>query len=70
MNYSLGTRSFRIGLAVTFAGILAAAADLPKGDALLDKYIEVTGGKAAHAKIHSDMTTGTMENSRIRRQTS
>lgn len=61
MNRSLGTRSLKIGLALTFAGILAAAADLPKGEALLDKYIEVTGGKAAHAKIHSDMTTGTME---------
>ena len=61
MNRSLGTRSLQIGLALTFAGALAAAADLPKGEALLDKYIEVTGGKAAHAKIHSDMTTGTME---------
>ena len=60
MNRSLGIRSLQIGLALTFAGVLAAA-DLPKGDALLDKYIEVTGGKAAHAKIHSDMTTGTME---------
>ncbi len=61
MNRSLGTRSLKLALALTFAGVLAAAADLPKGEALLDKYIEVTGGKAAHAKIHSDMTTGTME---------
>ena len=50
----------QIGLALTFAGVLAAAASA-KGDALLDKYIEVTAGEAAHAKIHSDMTTGTME---------
>jgi hypothetical protein len=61
MNRSLGTRSLKIGLALSFAGVLAAAADLPKGEVLLDKYIEVTGGKTAHAKIHSDMTTGTME---------
>jgi hypothetical protein len=54
-------RNFRIGLALAFTGVLAFAADLPKGDALLDKYIEVTGGKAAYAKIHSDRTTGTME---------
>ncbi len=61
MKRSVGTSGLKIGLALTFAGLLAAAADLPKGEALLDKYIEVTGGKAAHAKIHSDMTTGTME---------
>ena len=61
MNRSLATRSLRIGLALAFAGVLAAAADLPKGETLLDKYIEVTGGKAAHAKIHSDMTIGTMD---------
>jgi hypothetical protein len=61
MKRSLGTHSLKIALALTFAGRLTVAADLPKGETLLDKYIEVTGGKAAHAKIHSDMTTGTME---------
>jgi len=61
MNRSNSRRSLRIGLALAFTGVLAAAADLPKGETLLDKYIEVTGGKAAYAKIHSDMTTGTME---------
>jgi hypothetical protein len=61
MKRSLGTRTLKIGLALTLAGVVAAAADLPKGEVLLDKYIEVTGGKAAHARIHSDMTTGTME---------
>jgi hypothetical protein len=39
----------------------ALAADLPKGEAILDKYVEVTGGKAAYSKVHSDKTTGTME---------
>src|ERR1035438_10536976 len=60
MNRSLAPHSLKISLALAFAGVLAAA-DLPKGETLLDKYIEVTGGKAAYAKIHSDMTTGTME---------
>lgn len=54
-------RTLRISFALAVAGALASAADLPRGDALLDKYIEVTGGKAAYAKIHSDKTTGTME---------
>jgi hypothetical protein len=54
-------RSLSIGLTLTFAGVLTAADGLPKGEAILDKYIEVTGGKAAYAKIHSEVTTGTME---------
>jgi Protein of unknown function (DUF620)/Predicted periplasmic protein (DUF2092) len=65
LNRSLSHRSLKIGLALGlalgWAGALAAADDLPKGEALLDKYIEVTGGKAAYAKIHSDMTSGTVE---------
>ena len=60
MNRSLAPHSLKISLALAFAGVLAAA-DLPKGETLLDKYVEVTGGKAAYAKIHSDITTGTME---------
>jgi hypothetical protein len=54
-------RILKIGASVLFAAAMISAADLPKGEALLDKYIEVTGGKAAYGKIHSDMTTGTME---------
>ncbi len=61
MNGSLKSHSLRIGFALALAGVLASAADLPKGEAVLDKYIEATGGKAAYAKIHSDMSTGTME---------
>jgi outer membrane lipoprotein-sorting protein len=49
-----------IGLALAFAGVLAAA-DLPKAETILDKYVEVTGGKAAYAKIHSHVIAGTME---------
>jgi hypothetical protein len=49
-----------LALAVS-AGFLVAADELPKGDTILDKYVEVTGGKAAYAKVHNDMSTGTME---------
>jgi outer membrane lipoprotein-sorting protein len=51
-------RSITIG--IFFAAALCAADDLPKGEALLDKYIEVTGGKAAYAKVKSEVTTGEM----------
>jgi outer membrane lipoprotein-sorting protein len=37
------------------------AADLPKAETILDKYIEVTGGKAAYQKLHSQMESGTFE---------
>jgi hypothetical protein len=45
------------------AGILwaAPAEDLPKGETILDHYIEVTGGKEAYAKIHSELTKGAIE---------
>jgi outer membrane lipoprotein-sorting protein len=33
---------------------------LPPGETILDKYIEVTGGKAAYEKIHSTVVTGTI----------
>jgi uncharacterized protein DUF620 len=42
------------------AAAAMAADDLPKGETILDKYVEVTGGKAAYAKIHSEISTGTM----------
>ena len=51
----------RVALALAFAGALVAADDLPKGEAVLDKYVEVTGGKAAYSKIHSQIVSGTTE---------
>ena len=60
MNRNFDRFHLRIGLALAFTGVLAAA-DLPKADTLLDKYIEVTGGKSAYSKMHSQMMTGTME---------
>src|SRR5207248_122578 len=52
-------RNLAIGMTL-FAAALYAAEDLPKAETLLDKYVEVTGGKAAYAKIHGDISTGTM----------
>jgi hypothetical protein len=37
------------------------ADDLPKADALLDKYVEALGGKAAFGRIHSEISNGSME---------
>src|SRR5438105_1450631 len=42
------------------AGCLSAQS-LPKAEVILDKYIEVTGGKAAFAKHHTDVSVGTVE---------
>jgi len=47
--------------ALSLAGMLAAADNLPKAETILDKYIEVTGGKEAYAKLHNEVSTGTME---------
>ena len=39
----------------------AAEEDLPKAEVILDKYVEVTGGRAAYEKVQTQITTGTME---------
>jgi hypothetical protein len=61
MNRFAKARILWIGMAMAGAGTLPAAGDLPKADMILDKYVEVTGGKAAYAKLRSETTTGTME---------
>lgn len=54
-------------LAVILGGIarpsVVCAGDkvLPKGEAVLDKYVETTGGKAAYAKLNNRVTKGTFE---------
>jgi hypothetical protein len=45
------------GLAVAYA----ASEPLPKADTILDRHIEVTGGKAAYQKRKHEITTGTVE---------
>jgi hypothetical protein len=60
-RFHLG-RNIAIGTALVLSIALARAADdLPKADTILDKYVEVTGGKAAYEKLHSEITKGTME---------
>lgn len=39
----------------------AVAADDVKPEAIMDKYVEVTGGRAAYEKIQAEMATGTLE---------
>ena len=41
--------------------VLGAADPLPKAEAILDKYIEVTGGKAAYEKKRTEVSTAVME---------
>ncbi|MBI2680750.1 MAG: DUF620 domain-containing protein [Candidatus Solibacter usitatus] len=40
---------------------LAADEALPKGEVILDQFVEATGGKAAYEKIHSEVATGSFE---------
>jgi outer membrane lipoprotein-sorting protein len=56
------SHSLRAAAILAFGAFALAAADeLPKGEVVLDKYIDATGGKAAYSKLHSETTTGTME---------
>jgi hypothetical protein len=54
-------RTYSIVLSLAACRILAAADTLPTGEAILDKYIEVTGGKAAYEKKITEISTGVME---------
>jgi hypothetical protein len=53
----------QIALVATICAFPVLAADdaLPKGETILDHYIEVTGGKAAYEKRTSEISTGTIE---------
>lgn len=59
-------RSNRIISAIIVAAALGcggarAAEEQPKAEAILDKYIEASGGKATFQKFENQLTTGTME---------
>ncbi len=43
-----------------FAFLLLAPEDVPKGEAVLARYVEVTGGRAAYDKVHGSISKGTM----------
>jgi hypothetical protein len=64
MNIQLMTRNCAL-YAATFAiaGGIALRADdaVPKAETILDRYIEVTGGKAAYEKHKTEVQTGTIE---------
>jgi hypothetical protein len=48
--------------ALAGASVLAAPDEpLPKAEQVLDKFVEVTGGKAAYEKVHNEKFTGTFE---------
>ncbi len=53
----------RILTTILLCGTAAFAADLklPKADAVLDRYIEVTGGKANYEKVTTEFATGSVE---------
>ena len=54
-------RNIAIGAAMVLSISLARAADdLPKADSILDKYVEVTGGKAAYEKHHNEISKGSL----------
>ncbi len=54
-------RAYSIVLSLLACHILSAADALPKGEAILDKYIEVTGGKAAYEKKTTEVSIGVFE---------
>jgi hypothetical protein len=55
-------RHIALAAAVALSVAMARAADdLPKAETILDRYLEVTGGKAAYQKIHSEIQKGTID---------
>jgi len=54
------TRLTRLTILSTLTAGLASAQPLPKGETILDSYVEVTGGKAAYQKHTSETMTGTI----------
>src|SRR5713101_1363631 len=55
------TRTYSIALSLVACLVLYAADPLPKGETILDKYIEVTGGKAAYEKKRTEVSSAVME---------
>lgn len=54
--------TLRSGLLAMLAGIAALAApqSLPTAEAVLDRFVEETGGKAAYEKLHNEEIRGTV----------
>jgi hypothetical protein len=51
----------RLAVVLMLAATSAFAADLPAAESLLDRYVEVTGGKQAYAARKSEVARRTME---------
>ena len=61
MNRIYFAGNVAIGAAMVLSFTMARAADdLPKAETILDKYVEVTGGKAAYQKHHTEVSKGTL----------
>jgi hypothetical protein len=54
------TRFAQLVVVAALSGAIAAAQDLPKAETILDRYVEVTGGKAAYEKHTHEKMTGTI----------
>jgi len=60
LRHRLTPAVFLAGLLCSSGGVRAEE-PLPKADEILDKFVEVTGGKAAYEKVHNEKSTGTFE---------
>ena len=60
LRHGLTRAVFLIGL-LCFSGHVRAEEPLPKAEEILDKFVEVTGGKAVYEKVHNEKATGTFE---------
>ena len=47
--------------AFAFVSMAVVAQDLPKGETIFDKYVEVTGGKAGYAQRRSEIARGVVK---------
>lgn len=54
------TRLERIAVLTAFAAAFTSAQPLPKAETILDRFVEVTGGKAAYQKHTHEKMTGTI----------
>ena len=55
------TRRYALLGFFALAGVAFADDALPKAETILDRYVQVTGGKAAYEKRKNEIATGTME---------
>jgi hypothetical protein len=60
LRHRLMPAAFLAGL-LCGSGHVRAEEPLPKAEEILDKFVEVTGGKAAYEKTHNEKSTGTFE---------